>query len=146
MTNVLDRVLDRVPDRVRNTLDNPRLWAVIGVLGLLFAIVALYRTVQEESTRKATTQAGRVASYQACVLSIPGLRKVNRFLEGERDLATVLVQNSSANLASTPAADPQFSTRARNLSRLVEAQRKINTVESLPVPTIDQCRLRGEIP
>lgn len=142
----MTRILDLVPDRVREQLDDWRPWMVLAIAGLVFAITWLYfvnsRTVREVATRKATASATASTNYEQCIRSIPGLKKINTFLEGENDLVDVLVQNSLANLGSTLQDDPQYKTRQANLGRLLAARAKIAAVDALPVPTPNQCLIR----
>lgn len=142
----MTKLLDRVPDNVRGWLASWQPWVALALAGAIFAITWLYfvnsRIVREEATRKATAAATAATRYGQCVSSIPALKKINTFLEGERDLVDVLVHNSLGLVQTTDASDPQYETRVSNLERLMSARAKIATVDVLPVPTPEECLLR----
>lgn len=149
----MTRLLGRVPDEVTRFLDNWKLWMGIAYVGLAIAVVWLFilngdttRTAaanaRDEAVRIAEVQTSAETSYNQCVGSIPTLRKLSTYLEGQNEIAAVIVTNSAANLAITLKTDPMYATRKGNLERLRDAKAKVGAITSLPVPTVKDCKAR----
>ena len=69
---------------------------------------------------------------------------MNLFLDGVNELADILVKNSQAVIAATPADDPQLAVRRANLERIERARAKIHAVRSFPPPTVHNCAARRD--
>lgn len=148
MTRMIDRL---VPEEVLQFLDNWRVW--VGVAYFALAAVSVWlavitmRTAQTAShtaREQAIRQSAIQSDYKACLRSIPGTARVNRFLGGVNDLANILVLNSQAALQAETPGDPLHQTRIDNLERLRRAQENVNRVRSFPVPTRQTCTARRD--
>jgi hypothetical protein len=102
----------------------------------LAAMVALAFTLYARTVKQ---QALKQAEISRCLASRPQLQHISVHLRGVNLLARVLVQNSEAALRETSRTDPQWSVRVGNLRRLEAAERDIAAVQSLPVPSREQC-------
>ncbi len=154
---VLDRaspvsLLSRVPDRVRDWLDDWKVWVSVSYIGLAALVVGLYfvnsRTSETLAKQAAAAagvaaekQAGIQADYRACLVSIPQLTQVNRFVRGVQDLHVALLQNATASHRATPPGSALYRQQIVNIARL---RRNVTAVlgVSFPVPTRASCEKR----
>lgn len=145
-------MIDRlVPTEVLRVLDNWRIWFAVTIAAI--AAVAVWvafvnaqtaRTAAKTAKAQAIRQATITADYKACIRAIPSFGRVNRFLGGVNDLASILVLNSQAALHAEPPGDPLHQTRVENLARLRRAQRNVASIRSFPVPTRKSCVARRD--
>lgn len=142
-------VVRRFARQLRPTLDSFDFWVAVAYFGLVALMVGLFfvnqntqhalsRQAKDEATHAAEIGANAQSQYHLCVSSIPTLRKINAFIDGQRVTAAALVTNSKANLAATQKNDPLYELRVRNLHRLQRAERAAAVVK-FPIPTAAQC-------
>jgi hypothetical protein len=148
----MTRTLSLVPDRVREMLDNDRMWRTVFAVAIVSMIVAMYfvngRTSETLANQAATAaastaerQAGIQADYRACLVSIPQLTEVNRFVHGVQDLHRTLLKNSIANHAATPPGSVLYRQQIVNIKRLRKTVVAVSGV-AFPVPTRASCEKR----
>lgn len=135
---------------IRHKLDNWKLWVGVAYFGLAAVVVALFfinqntqKTVvnqaKDEAAHKAEIVANADAQFNQCIVSMPTLGEINKFISGVQIVESALVLNSAAVVTATPMNDPQYNTRVRNLERLQDAQAAASHVK-FPVPTRAQCK------
>jgi hypothetical protein len=125
--------------RVRDVLNSWRFWVVIAY-GILFVVLVLGGvTYGRESSDRAARRAAANASYQQCLASIPIFRKINRFIDGTRNVGAVLLLNSEQMHQITTPGTLVYKSQARNIRRLRRALRDQRAVLQFPVPTPAEC-------
>lgn len=139
----------RVTRQLRPTLDSFDFWVAVSYFGLVALMVGLFfvnrstqhtisRQARDEAARSAEIVANAQSQYHLCLSSIPTLRKIDAFIQGQRVTTDALVTNSKAALAATAKNDPLYELRVRNLHRLQSAERAAAVVK-FPIPTAAQC-------
>lgn len=154
MGRKLDRALSRVPARWRDRFDSWPFWVGIAYFGLAMVIVGLFylnNNNQRASTRQAKDEAIRIAVVKAqaiaatgrCKASVPLLKEVNAHVAGVREYVDAQIRNSEAALNATLPSDPLYTVRVEALARSKLAQKKIDSLDALPIPTTAQCDAQG---
>lgn len=125
-------------------MDSLEFWLVVAYFGIAALVVGLWFVsirISHEQTKRAAADEART---EACIHSIPQIRRFDEHVRGVNQLADVLVQNSAALTAATPKSDPTYRTRKENLTRMIDAQAKIAELAEVSVPTVSDCaRRRG---
>jgi hypothetical protein len=146
------RILSYVPTDVRRFLDNWKLWVGVAYFGLVAMIVSLY-FVNARTTRAVALQAAAAArtntehrlnaqsDYHACVVSIPALRKINRFVNGVQVLHQALLLNAVKAHEATPPGSALYRQQVANIARLSRSVDAVSGV-AFPGPTVAECRAR----
>lgn len=134
--------------RIIAKLDSWRLWVGVAYFGLaalaiVFAIIV--SGIQADQARDAAYRDARAAAeYERCLDSVPVFEQVNRYLDGVRDLASVLVSNAAALLAETPANHPMRPVRQQNFEKLGEASAAIGALRDFPSRSHESCQAAYE--
>jgi hypothetical protein len=128
-------------------LDSWQFWVGVAYFGLALVVIALwvnYDRVSADQKRTAIITAERIADTQSqyveCVKSIPLLKRVNTFFDGEHLLGQTLIKNSIANHQATPPGTPLYRAQIANLERLRKSLSETTNVH-ISVPTKKQCNL-----
>lgn len=143
------RILDRVPRRVRCALDDIRLWVFLACAGVIFSIVALYfvngrtaRAVALQTSARVLAQteakARAAADYTACVVSIPNLHRINRFVNGVQAFHEASLENARALHRVTPRGSFLWVQQKKNITRIGPTVTDVSGIR-FPVPTVTAC-------
>lgn len=143
--------LKRLGPQMRPTLDSFDFWTAVAYFFLVAVVIVLFfvnqstqstitKQARDEATHAAEIVAIADARYQACTASIPQLKKIDSFIEGNQDGWHILITNSTTNRDIAPKGTPVWKQRNANLQRIVRASRKIDQASVFPVPTLQQCR------
>lgn len=120
----------------------PRRWrtvaSVVFVAGAVAVPIWLYVLTAKVNRVEAVRQGAIQADYNACVGSIPLLRKIDKFIVGTEAVADVLIRNSADMHRITPKTSPVYRQQAINLRRL-RARVADGKGVRLPVPTVRSC-------
>lgn len=134
-------------DRTRRFFEPSRPWNIMFLIAI--GVIVGYgwminsRTIRDEAIRASEAQSAKTAAVARCVESRPLLRKFSRHVRGVNEFTLTIVGNSEAVLEQTPRSDPQHDVRSANLRRLINARNKIAALPGFPVPTLSECRDRG---
>lgn len=144
----------RVGRQVLPYLHPSPVWVVIFMIGGIAITVwtlTIYRAqtqesavraraqIKQEAIREAEIHANAESRYQACLGSIPQLRKIDAFIEGNQEGWHILIQNSQSNRDLAEPGSPLRQQRQANLDRIAKASRKIDRAIPFPIPTKDDC-------
>lgn len=94
---------------------------------------------QQEAAHNAQIAAVKQTVYRACLASGPTLIAVNRFLDGERELARVTLANARGIRDATPTSDPSYLARKVAVERLERVRSEVTQVPPFHVPTKAEC-------
>ncbi len=145
-------LLSRVPAPVRRFLDHDTTWRVVFATAIIATVGGLYfvngrtsRTLASQAAVAAAAtaerQAGIQADYRACLVSIPQLTKVNRFVHGVQALHLTLLTNALATHAATAPGSALYRQQIVNIARLRRTVTAVSGV-AFPVPTKASCEKR----
>lgn len=133
----------------RAFLSSLTFWVTCAYFLLLWLTVGLYvvngKTSKAIAKQEAATasaivrqQSAADAAYKACLVSIPALNRVNRFVDGVKDLHVALLENAVANHKATPPGTDVYRQQVVNIARLARTVDAVNGVR-FPVPTKAEC-------
>lgn len=129
-------------EKTRRILSNDRFWIGVAYFGLVAVFLWLYvqntRITRESQIRAATIVASAETQYQACIASIPTLRKINLFVTGVEELHRTLYQNALAAHLAQPKGSAVYRAQIANLRRLRDSVRLVAGVH-FTVPTVASC-------
>lgn len=91
------------------------------------------------AARQAERTANATAKYDACVRSIPELKKLNRFVRGVKDEHSYLYAAALDAFNATPPGDPLYPVRKRNVRRARQAFADVRVVSPFKVPSKSDC-------
>lgn len=139
----------RVGQAVFHALAPNRTWVFLFVVAIV-SVNVWTLTIQRAQAHDEAIHAADIAAnhareianaesqYRSCLGSVPVLKKINGFIQGNKIIRDTLVANARANVSTTAIDDPQYDTRVANLHRLEMARAESFQVQ-FPVPTAATC-------
>lgn len=142
--------LDRISPHVVAFLDADRLWVAVFFVGMVVSFALSYNSattahrtsliaIRSAAARDASITAQANVAYTTCIGSRPLIQKFSTYVKGTNEFVEAAVMNAAASAAAIGYGDPEYATRRDNLLRLIHAEHKIQVVQSVAVPTVQQC-------
>jgi len=130
--------------RLRSMLDSWHLWVVAAYFILFLVVVLGGVTYTRQTSDRAQQRAAAASQYTQCVMSIPFLRRFNRFIRGvKHEHAAVLANAIATRSALTPGTKIYRALNA-NVARLRKAKAEVQ-LPPIPVPTKKDCARQARI-
>lgn len=134
------RSTDRYHEKgfVRRVLTSFRFWVVLWGCALVGVVCFVLIIYARQSSDRAARHATAKAQYAQCIMSIPFLKKFNRFVHGVATVHRILVKNARRTHAATPPGSPAYRAQTENIRRLRGAREDVTGFVA-PVPTKESC-------